>query len=56
MFAGWDGRGRGTGEEGWQRKEVAGPRGAMGYEREYFGDQALLDRCFLLLLVFCLFS
>ena len=52
VFATWHGRGRGAGEEGREREEVAGPSGAVGHEGEYFGYQALLDGCFLLLLAF----
>ena len=55
VFAGRDGGGRGAGEEGRQREEVAGSRGAVRYEGEELGDQALLDGCFLLLLTFAIF-
>lgn len=47
VFAGRDGGGRGASKQGRQREEVAGAGGAVGYESEDFGDQALLDGCFL---------
>ncbi len=34
-------------EEGWEGEEVAGARGAVRDEGEDFGDEALLDACFL---------
>ena len=52
VFAARDGRGRGAGEEGGQREEVAGAGWAVRYEGEDLGDQALLDGGFLLLLTF----
>ena len=35
------------GEKGWEGEEVAGSRGTVGDEGEYFGDESLLDGCFL---------
>ena len=52
VFAARHGRGRGAGQERRKRKEVAGSSGAVGYQGEDLGYQALLDGCFLLLLGF----
>jgi len=45
------GRFGGVGEEGGEGEEVAGAGGAVGYEGEDFGDEALLDTCILWSLV-----